>query len=143
MTNLFLELLSKDLVFKTTTGFISPQQVMKLPYDPVYVRKNGELVKSDAVNISDMLIALNATQVPKVDDNLSFLSNRAVVTNTADELRFNFLKEAYLYLKEKAEAIANAKEIKEHNAEIDELLAEVDKESRKKLSREELLKLKK
>jgi hypothetical protein len=56
------------------------------------------------------------------EDDLSFLDSTTTV-DTTEQLRFDILKEVYLTKKSESEALRNAKEIKEHNQKIMELIS--------------------
>lgn len=57
------------------------------------------------------------------EDDLSFLDSTTTV-DTTEQLRFDILKDVYLSKKSESEALRNAKEIKEHNQKIMELISE-------------------
>lgn len=98
----------EKLRFSTSKGLLSVEQLWELTQTELStciknVKKS--LKKSDT------------------EDDLSFLDS----TNTIDyteQLRFDILKEVYLTKKSESETLRNAKEIKEHNQKIMELISE-------------------
>lgn len=74
------------------------------------------------------------------EDDLSFLDS-ATTVDTTEQLRFDILKEVYLTKKSESEAIRNAKEIKEHNQKIMELISSKKESELQNKSVDELMAL--
>lgn len=74
------------------------------------------------------------------EDDLSFLDSTTTV-DTTEQLRFDILKEVYLTKKSESEALRNAKEIKEHNQKIMELISSKKESELQNKSVDELMTL--
>lgn len=139
MENVFHEMLERNIAIKTRKGLLAPADMYTISLDPVKDRYGN--VTSEA-NLSDTLRSYAENITPVLSDKLSFLTSLPTV-NTEDEIVFEFLKEVYLYRKDKANALANARDTKKHNAKIDMLVAKKTEDEMEKMSVEDLLKLKK
>lgn len=139
MENVFHEMLERNIAIKTSKGLLFPADMYTISLDPVKDR-DGNL--TTRANLSDTLRSYAENLTPVLSDKLSFLTS-IPTANTEDEIVFEFLKEVYLYRKDKANALATAHEIKKHNAKIDMYVAKKTEDDMEKLSVEELLKLKK
>jgi uncharacterized protein with von Willebrand factor type A (vWA) domain len=82
--------------------------------------------------------AVKKTLNKNEDDDLDFLESTTKVTDKTEELRFNILKEVYVSKKQEAEDKRTAKESKEFNSKILELIADKENESLRGKSIEEL-----
>lgn len=139
MENVFHEMLERNIAIKTSKGLLAPADMYTISLDPVKDRDGNVTLKA---NLSDTLRSYAENITPVLSDKLSFLTSMPAV-NTEDEIVFEFLKEVYLYRKDKANALTNANEIKKHNAKVDMLIAKKTEDEMEKMSVEELLKLKK
>lgn len=139
MENVFHEMLERNISIKTSKGLLTPADMYTISLDPVKDRDGNVTLKA---NLSDTLRSYAENITPVLSDKLSFLTSMPAV-NTEDEIVFEFLKEVYLYRKDKANALANANEIKKHNAKVDMLIAKKTEDEMEKMSVEDLLKLKK
>lgn len=74
------------------------------------------------------------------EDDLSFLDSTTTV-DTTEQLRFDILKDVYLTKKSESEALRNAKEIKEHNQKIMELISNKQESELQNKSVDELMSL--
>ena len=137
MENVFHEMLERNIAIKTSKGLLFPADMYTISLDPVKDR-DGNL--TTRANLSDTLRSYAENLTPVLSDKLSFLTSIPTV-NTEDEIVFEFLKEVYLYRKDKANALANAHEIKKHNAKIDKLRANLQEEAMGKMTDEELVKM--
>ncbi len=137
MENVFHEMLERNIAIKTSKGLLFPADMYTISLDPVKDR-DGNL--TTRANLSDTLRSYAENLTPVLSDKLSFLTS-IPTANTEDEIVFEFLKEVYLYRKEKANALANAQEIKKHNAKIDKLRANLQEEAMGKMTDEELVKM--
>lgn len=120
--SIFKEASKLKLRFSTSKGSLSVEQLWDLTqFELTTCIKNVKksLKKSDT------------------EDDLSFLDNTNTV-DTTEQLRFDILKEIYLTKKSEAEALRNAKEIKDHNQKIMELISEKQEGELKGKSIEEL-----
>lgn len=139
MENVFHEMLERNIPIKTSKGLLAPADMYTISLDPVKDRDGNVTLKA---NLSDTLRSYAENITPVLSDKLFFLTSMPAV-NTEDEIVFEFLKEVYLYRKDKANALANANEIKKHNAKVDMLIAKKTEDEMEKMSVEDLLKLKK
>lgn len=137
MENVFHEMLERNIAIKTSKGLLFPADMYSISLDPVKDR-DGNL--TTRANLSDTLRSYAENLTPVLSDKLSFLTS-IPTANTEDEIVFEFLKEVYLYRKEKANALATAHEIKKHNAKIDKLRANLQEEAMGKMTDEELVKM--
>lgn len=95
------------LRFQTTKGLLSVEQLWDLSM--------ADLTKS--------IKSLSKTLNKKEDDNLSFL-NDVDESDPIAQLQFDILKDIYVTKKSEADAARTAKETKEHNQRILQLIAD-------------------
>lgn len=103
----FKEATRLRLRFQTSKGLLSVEQLWDLSQTDLTACVRGA---KKAIKKND-------------DDDLSFLDNDTA-PDSVDQLRFDVLKEVYLTKKKEAEDARNAKQIKEHNQKILELISE-------------------
>lgn len=102
----FKEASKLGLRFNTSKGVLSVEQLW-------------DLTQTDLANCIKGIKKLLKTND---DDDLAFLDS-TVVVDKEQQLRFDILKDVYLTKKQEAEDKRNAKETKEHNNRILELIA--------------------
>ena len=116
----------KKLRFVTSVGLVTVEQLWDL----------------SMVQLAKAVRDAKALVVKNEDDELAFLSESKTKADTMEaednQLRFDILKDVYVTRKEAAEQAAERVKIRRHNQEIDELIAEKQKEHLKGLSIEEL-----
>lgn len=100
------------------------------------------------ISLADLSLAIKSSHKllgeASLGDDLSFLESVAVsAANQAEQLRFDVMKEIYQLRKSELEAVREAREIKEHNAKIDALIAQKQNQELEEMSIEELMKLRK
>lgn len=99
----------QKLRFETTRGTLSVEQLFDLPLSVLEkaIRKVREEIKKET----------------QVEDDLSFLNNTTPVDDT-NQLRFDILKDIYVDKSTEIQKAKTAKEDKEHNQRILELIKE-------------------
>lgn len=97
----------QKLRFETTRGNLSVEQLFDLPLTVLAtaIRNLREVIKKEV----------------QVEDDLSFL-DQPIKANTANQLRFEILKDVYLTKKAERDAAAEAIERRERNQRIMELI---------------------
>jgi hypothetical protein len=120
--NIFKEASRLQLRFSTTKGLLSVEQLWSLSQ------------KDLSTCIRNLKKVLKDTD----DDELAFLDEKVSSVNSDDQLRFAILKEIFLTNKEESEANRTAKENKEFNKKIMDLIAEKEDGELKGKSIEEL-----
>jgi len=123
--NNFQQASKLKLRFNTPKGLLSTEQLWDLTLVDL----------TTSIKASKKL--LNKTE----DNDLSFLEITTTVADQIEQLRFEILKEVYLTKKADNEAIRTAKENKEHNQKIMQLIEQKKDDKLSGLSIEELEKM--
>lgn len=123
--NQFIQASKMKLRFNTPKGLLSTEQLWDLTLVDL----------TTSIKASKKL--LNKTE----DNDLSFLEITTTVADQTEQLRFEILKEVYLTKKADNEAIRTAKENKEHNQKIMQLIEQKKDDKLSGLSIEELEKM--
>lgn len=123
--NQFTQASKIKLRFNTPKGLLSTEQLWDLTLVDL----------TTSIKASKKL--LNKTE----DNDLSFLEITTTVADQIEQLRFEILKEVYLTKKADNEAIRTAKENKEHNQKIMQLIEQKKDDKLSGLSIEELEKM--
>lgn len=123
--NQFTQASKIKLRFNTPKGLLSTEQLWDLTLVDL----------TTSIKASKKL--LNKTE----DNDLSFLEITTTVADQTEQLRFEILKEVYLTKKADNEAIRTAKENKEHNQKIMQLIEQKKDDKLSGLSIEELEKM--
>lgn len=124
--NNFMQASKMKLRFLTPKGSLSTEQLWDLTLVDL------------TTSIKNVKKLINKTD----DSDLSFLDNSAIEVDQTEQLRFDILKEVFLDKKATNEAIRTAKEDKEFNQKIENLIEQKQDDKLSSLTIEELLKLK-
>jgi hypothetical protein len=106
--DIFKEASRLQLRFSTSKGLLSVEQLWSL---------NQRELSTCIRNLKKLLKDTD-------DDELAFLDEKVATVNSEDQLRFAILKDIFLTNKDEADSIKTAKENKEFNKKIMDLIAE-------------------
>lgn len=127
--NIVLSALKQNVRYSTSKGMLNTEQLFDISM--------ADLAR--AIKDSHKILGESS-----LGDELSFLGSTTVsAANQTEQLRFEIMKEVYQLRKAELDLVKQAKEIKEHNAKIDALIAQKQDESLTSMSIEDLIKLRK